>query len=59
MVDEKPAGVFAGTFESRGRVIVFNPGPPYALYEVPGRGRTPNRLISPEGIVKLMPAGDN
>ena len=39
---------FGGTWSPDGEVIVFSSGPPIVLYEVPGRGGTPNLLISPE-----------
>ncbi len=37
-----------GTWSPDGEVIVFSSGAPPVLYEVPGRGGTPNLLISPE-----------
>ena len=37
-----------GTWSPDGEVIVFSSGSPPVLYEVPGRGGTPNLLISPE-----------
>ena len=40
--------LLGGTWSPDGEVIVFSSGPPYVLYEVPGRGGTPNLLISPE-----------
>ena len=40
--------LYGGTWSPDGEVIVFSSGSPYALYEVPGRGGTPNLLISPE-----------
>ena len=42
------AGFGGGTWSPDGEVIVFSSGPPRVLYEVPGRGGTPNLLISPE-----------
>ena len=48
-VCELPGTVsFGGTWSPDGEVIVFSSGPPFVLYEVPGRGGTPNLLISPE-----------
>ena len=37
-----------GSWSPDGEVIVFASGRPRVLYEVPGRGGTPNLLISPE-----------
>ena len=48
-VCELPGTFFrGGTWSPDGEVIVFVSGPPSVLYEVPGRGGTPNLLISPE-----------
>ena len=48
-VCELPGGSSAGgTWSPDGEVIVFSSGTPAVLYEVPGRGGTPNLLISPE-----------
>ena len=48
-VCELPGGNLAGgTWSPDGEVIVFSSGAPAVLYEVPGRGGTPNLLISPE-----------
>ena len=41
------ASLLGGTWSPDGEVIVFSSGPPLVLYEVPGRGGTPNLLISP------------
>ncbi len=52
--------LFGGTWSPDGEVIVFSSGPPFVLYEVPGRGGTPNLLISPEeleGTPGLPPGG--
>ena len=48
---DKPPEFFGGTWSPDGEVIVFSSHAPNvtpALYEVPGRGGTPNLLISPE-----------
>ena len=47
-VCELPDTLYGGTWSPDGEVIVFSSGPPSVLYEVPGRGGTPNLLISPE-----------
>ena len=48
-VCELPGGGFeGGTWSPDGEVIVFSSGRPRVLYEVPGRGGTPNLLISPD-----------
>ena len=48
-VCELPDRLFlGGTWSPDAEVIVFGSGPPFVLYEVPGRGGTPNLLISPE-----------
>ena len=48
-VCELPGTSFqGGTWSPDGEVIVFGSGRPYVLHEVPGRGGTPNLLISPE-----------
>ena len=45
---ELPGTLYGGTWSPDGEVIVFSSSSPPALYEVPGRGGTPNLLISPE-----------
>ncbi len=48
-VCELPGTFFmGGTWSPDGEVIVFGSATPFVLYEVPGRGGTPNLLISPE-----------